>query len=130
MARPSSKSPPDLELEILKVLWRDGPLPVRDVQEALTPQRKLAYTSVMTMMTIMTEKGYLRREKKGRSFVYRPTVTEKATSRRMLRDLVERVFSGSPMAVVLNLLETADLGDEELEELRRMIGRKTGRRSK
>ncbi len=125
MPRPPSRYPTDLELEILKILWRDGPLTVREVQEALAGTRRLAYTSVMTVMTIMTEKEYLRRVKRGRSFVYRARITEKATTKRILRDLVDRVFSGSSVAAVLHLLETADLSEQELKELRQLIGRKT-----
>ena len=123
MVRPSSRHPTELELEILKILWRQGPLPVRQVREALAPRRDSAYTSVMTIMNIMVEKGYLARRKQGPSFVYRPRVSEKKTSGRMLKDLVNRVFDGSAVAVVVNLLETADVDEQELEELRGIFER-------
>ena len=126
MARPASRHPTDLELDILKVLWRDCPRPggarnVRHVVEALRPARKLAYTSVMTVMNIMVDKNYLRRRKEGPTFVYTPRVTEQATSRRMLRDLVDRAFAGSPLAVVQQLLDVRDLDPNELEQLRTLV---------
>lgn len=123
MARRASKHPTELELEILKVLWRRGPLPVRDVRDALAPVRKLAHTSVMTVMNIMVAKGYLARRKGPGSYVYRPRIGKKATTRRMLGDLVDRAFDGSPAAVMINLLESADLDGEEIEKLRELLDR-------
>jgi len=124
MARPASKHPTELELAILKILWRDGPLPVRDVRDALAADRELAYTSVMTVMNIMAEKGYLRRRKQAARYVYRPVVGEEATSRRMLGDLVDRVFDGSASAAMVNLLDAADLDADELREIRALLDRK------
>ncbi len=130
MARPSSRYPTELELEILKVLWRDGPAPVRDVRDALAGFRDLAYTSVMTIMNIMTRKGYLTRTKQGGRYVYSTKISEKSISRKMLGDLVDRVFDGSAVAVMLNLLETADVDEAELKQLREMIERKIREESK
>jgi len=124
MARPSSKYPTELELEILKVLWRDGPSSVRDVRDALADFRDLAYTSVMTIMTIMTRKGYLRRSRNGKSYTYRASVGEDRVTRGMLGDLVDRVFDGSAAAAMVNLLETGDIDDAELEKLRKLIDEK------
>ncbi len=121
MARPRSKHPTELELLILKVLWRLGPLPVRDVREALVPERDLAYTTVITMMNIMTNKGYLRRKKRGASFVYTPKITENRTAGKMLKDIVDRVFNGSAAAVMVNLLETSELNEAELVKLRKIL---------
>jgi predicted transcriptional regulator len=125
MARPASRHPTELELRILKVLWREGRATVRAVRDALAAGgRELAYTSVMTVMNIMARKRYLSRARDGGSFVYRTRVEEEDTSRRMLRDMVRRVFGGSPAALVMNLLETADVDERELEVLREMVNRK------
>ena len=124
MARPASKHPTKLELEILKILWRDGPANVRAVRDALAVSRDLAYTSVMTTMNIMTKKGFLRRSKDGPTWVYHPRVTQKATSRRMLGDLVDRLFDGSTALAMTNLLETSDINRDELEKLRAMLIKK------
>ena len=125
MARPPSRNPTELELEILKILWHNGPLPVRGVRDRLAGTRDLAYTSVMTIMNIMVGKKYLTRRKQGPSYVYRSRVTQKATTGRMLKDLVHRVFEGSAVAVMVNLLDTADVDEAELRELRQLIDRKT-----
>ena len=124
MARPTSRHPTELELEILKLLWRHGPLTPRQVRDALVDFRDLAYTSVTTIMNIMVGKGYLGREKTGPCFTYRTRVSEKATTRRMLRDLVKRVFDGSAAAVMVHLLEDADLDEAKVRELRALLNAK------
>jgi len=124
MARPSSRYPTELELEILKILWKNGPSPVREVRDALKDFRDLAYTSVMTILNIMVEKGYVQRAKVGNSYAYRACLDRESTERDMVRDLVERVFDGSAAAAMLHLIETADIDDAELERLRALIRRK------
>ena len=76
MPRPTSKHPTELELEILKILWRRGPSTVREVREQLQPFRVLAHNSVMTVMGIMTEKGYLRRSGDSSGYVYAARIRE------------------------------------------------------
>ncbi len=125
MARRSSKYPTELELEILKVLWRDGRCSVSHVRRALARDfRKLAHTSVMTMMGIMCDKGYLKRRRNGRSHIYEAAVTAEGTQSDMLGDLVDRAFSGSRVAAMVNLLETGDIDEAELAELRQLIAEK------
>jgi BlaI family penicillinase repressor len=124
MTRPASRYPTELELAILKVLWREGPLPVRPVRDALAPERDLAYTSVMTVMSIMVDKGYLKRSKRGGSYVYRPVITQASTARRMLDDVVNRVYDGSVGLAALHLLESKDLSEEELKALRKLLDEK------
>ena len=125
MARPGSRHPTELELAILKIVWRDGPRSVRQVRDALVKFRDLAYTSVMTILGIMTRKGYVRRNKSGGSFVYKTVLTEQAAGRGMLRDIVDRVFDGSAVAVMQHLIETGDLDADELAQVRQLINRKT-----
>ncbi len=125
MARSTSKHPTVLELEILKIFWRDGELIGREVRDRLAEVRDLAYTSVMTVMGIMEEKEYLKRKKSGKTFIYSSRVTEAATKKRMLRDVVDRVYEGSTMSVVVNLLESADIDPHELKQLRALIERKS-----
>lgn len=126
MARSASRHPTELELEILKILWRDGPSNVRHVRAALVGFRDLAYTSVMTMMTIMGKKGYLKRRKGEGGYVYRAAISAESTTRGMLRDLVDRAFDGSAAALMVNLLETKDIDADELRQLRELINRKAG----
>ncbi len=117
MPRPASKQPTELELEILKILWEDGPSTVRDVRGALGTFRKLAHTSVMTIMGIMVEKGQLQREKRGNGYVYRARVRKQSTLRRMMGDLVDRAYEGSAGAAAIHLIETGEVTDEELARL-------------
>ena len=124
MARPRSRHPTELELAILKILWRDGPCSVRQVREALVEFRDLAHTSVMTILGIMTRKGYARRNKQGSSYVYKAVVTEQQATQGMLRDLVDRVFDGSAVAVMQRLLDTSDLDADEMAQVRQLINRK------
>ena len=125
MARPASKHPTDLELEILKILWRAKPLTGRQVRDALAEFRDLAYTSVMTIMGIMEDKGYVRRKKQGGSYVYSARIKQATTTRRMLLDLVGRAYDGSVTSAVVNLLKSSDIQPEELEQLRELIRQKT-----
>jgi predicted transcriptional regulator len=126
MARPQSKHPTELELEILKILWSESPLTGREVRDRLAARsRDVAYTSVMTIMGIMEEKGYVRRKKQAGSFVYSARVTEKTTTRRMLQDLVQRAYDGSVMAAMVNLLEAGDMGADELRQLRQLLNQKS-----
>jgi BlaI family penicillinase repressor len=124
MPRPASTRPTDLELEILKVLWESSPATVRQVQAALAPRRPLAITSVTTVLNIMTRKRYLKRSKAGGVYVYRPLVTETATANGMIRDLVNRLFSGSAGSLMLNLLSEQDLDEKTLNEIRAVLNRK------
>ena len=126
MARPGSEHPTELELEILKVLWGEAAMPVRDVRARLHERagRELSHSSVITMLNIMVRKGYLRRKKQGKAFLFAPKVEKDSVMGGMIGDLVSRAFDGSASAMVLNMIETADLDADELAELRRLISRK------
>src|SRR4051812_12986753 len=128
MARSTSPHPTQAELEILNIIWTSGPSTVRQVQQALASTKPRAYTSVMTVMNIMTRKRYLgRRKATDGGYVYTARVSRDRTSRGMLRDLVQRVFRGSPMQAVLQLLDERDLDEDELRQLRDLINRKMSR---
>lgn len=125
MVRPSSEQPTELELQFLKILWQDSPRPVRHIRDALAAAgRDIAHTSVITTLNTMVDKGYLNRTREGKAFLFSPAVTQQDISQRMLGDIVERVFDGSPSAVVLSLFECSDIDGEELKELRRIFNRK------
>ena len=115
----------DLQLEIMKVLWRLGSATVADVHGQL-PARRLAYTTVATMLRKMADRGLVAHEEpsgeeQGRRFVYRPRVTEREVTRGMTDDLVERLFEGSLASTVSHLLEERDASAEELAQLERLI---------
>ena len=121
MARQVSRFPTELELEILKILWREGPSSVRLVRQDLVLFRDLAHTSVMTMMGIMTEKGYLKRTRQGKSYIYEPDVTREKITGAMLADMVDRVFQGSLTSVMIRLLEMDRIDQNALAKLRQLI---------
>jgi len=122
MARPKSKYPTELELEILKVLWKEGELSVRQVREILAETgRDLAHTTLITMLNLMTEKKYVSRKPKANSYLFRPKVTQKKVSQGMASDLVTRVFGGSPSALMLSLLDHETLSPDERDQLLGLI---------
>ncbi len=126
MARSESEHPTELELAILKVLWDESPLPVREVRARLAAQagRPLAHSSVVTMLNIMHRKGFVRRRKAGNAFLFSPKEQRERVTGRMTADLLSKVFDGSPSALVLNLLESTDVDAQELAQLRALIARK------
>jgi BlaI family transcriptional regulator, penicillinase repressor len=126
MPRPKSESPTELELQILKVLWQHAPQTVREVRQGLAALgRELAHTSVITTLNTMVRKKYLRRAMQGNACLFAPRLTRDAVSRRMLGDIVNRVFDGSAKAVMLSLFDCAEIDSNELKELRRLIADKT-----
>ena len=129
MARPASKHPTELELEILKIIWRIGPATGRQVRDALEGFRDLALTSVLTILNVMTRKRYLKRRQGEGGYVYSARVTEQSTIGRILGDLVDRVFNGSTSALMLNLLKTKSMDPDELKHLRELIDRETREQS-
>ena len=119
MARPPSTRPTDAELTVLRVLWRRGPSTVRQVHEELG--ESVGYTTTLKLMQIMADKGLLARDESDRSHVYRPTLGEEATQRRLLRDLLDRAFGGSPRKLFVQALAAAKASPEEMAEIRRLI---------
>ena len=110
------------ELEIMKVIWARQTATVRDVYEALRERRKVAYTTVMTMMKILEQKGYLNRKQVERAYVYRPAQPKSRVIRAMVKDFVNRVFNGSAEPLLVHLIEDRHLTADEIEEFRRLIG--------
>lgn len=115
----------DLEMQIMNVLWERGPCTVREVLEALTTKPAPAYTTVLTMLRVMQEKGFVGRDEAGRAHVYYPAVQERRVKRTLLRDLVRTVFRGSPEALLMRLFEDEKLSDEELARVQALIERKS-----
>eukprot|EP00456_Euglypha_rotunda_P039524 TRINITY_DN30462_c0_g1_i1.p1 TRINITY_DN30462_c0_g1~~TRINITY_DN30462_c0_g1_i1.p1 ORF type:complete len:131 (+),score=23.07 TRINITY_DN30462_c0_g1_i1:321-713(+) len=124
MARPPSESLTPLELEIMKILWQKGPSTVQTVQEALEPERQLAYTSVQTMLNVLERKGKAKRTKLDRAHLYSAKVTRESTVGRTLDDVIERLFGGSAESLVMSLLETRKLSKEKLAELEELVRHK------
>ncbi len=109
------------ELEIMKVVWQKGEATVRDVYEVLRERRKVAYTTVMTMMKVLEGKGHLKRREEDRAYVYRPTRPESAVVRSMVREFVDRLFDGAAQPLLVHLVKDRRLSRKEVEELARQI---------
>jgi predicted transcriptional regulator len=108
------------ELEIMKVVWRLGPCTVRQVYEDRLARRRVAYTTVMTMMNILEQKGYLKKRHVDRAFVYAPAQPEKQVIRSMVREFVDRVFNGAAGPLLAHLVEDQRLTADDLREIRRV----------
>ena len=122
------RSPTNAELEILRVLWQHGPSTVRDVHESLDHARPVGYTTVLKLLQIMIDKGLVRRDASARSHVYAAVASQGATQRRMVADLVQRVFGGSTLGLVLHALESTPATGPELDQIRKLLDEKKGGR--
>jgi BlaI family transcriptional regulator, penicillinase repressor len=120
--------PTEGELELLRVLWAKGSATVRELHEAVSQQRPLAYTTVLKLLQIMTEKGLVQRKELGRAHVYRATASQEDTQSQLLRDLSERLFSGSAAQLAMHALTMEPATSEELKEIRKLIERKQEKR--
>ena len=109
------------ELAIMKVVWRLESATVRDVYEALLARRQIAYTTVMTMLRILEEKGYLKKTVADRAHVYRPTKPRHQVLGAMLRDFVDRVFDGASDALLVHLAKDNKLTARQRQIVKAML---------
>jgi BlaI family penicillinase repressor len=122
--RPKSPTLTEQELEIMKIVWAREVATVRDVYEALLERRKIAYTTVMTMMKILEQKKYLLKTQEDRAYIYRPAKPKNQVIKGMVREFVNRVFNGSAEPLLVHLIEDRRLSEKDLEEIAQMIRRK------
>lgn len=114
----------DQELEIMKIVWERERATVRDVYEEMLSERRIAYTTVMTMMSILEKKGHLKRSSSGRAYVYRPARPRNQVVGSIVQEFVRKVFDGSARPLLVHLAENTEISDEELEEVRRLLAEK------
>jgi BlaI family transcriptional regulator, penicillinase repressor len=115
------------ELQIMNVVWDRGRVTVRDVYEELRRRRQVAYTTVMTMMNILDQKGFLKRiPGEDRAFVYEPARSRQTVMRATVKEFIDRVFGGSANPLMLHLIEDKHITEKDLDELRRAIRKKGG----
>ena len=124
---PTRRKPTDAELAILRVLWTRGPSTVRDVAEAM--DREGAYTTILKLMQIMTDKGLVKRDDSTRSHVYKAASSEDQTQRQLVTDLLDKVFEGSAAKLVMRALADGKVSAEELAEIRKLLDTRRGRSS-
>ncbi len=104
----------------MKIVWERESVTVRDVYEAILERRKVAYTTVMTMMKILETKKYLKKTQTERAHVYRPAQPQRLVIGAMVREFVNRVFNGSAEPLLAHLVEEHDLSREDLDEIARL----------
>ena len=120
------RKPTDSEVAILRVLWARGPSTVREVAEAMG--RAGAYTTVLKLLQIMTDKGLVRRDESARTHVYKASASEEQTKRQLVADLLDKVFEGSAAKLVLQALSTGKASPEEIDEIRKLLDTHRGGR--
>ena len=119
--RPKSPTLTPLELAVMQVVWRTKSATVRDAYEALRAKRPLAYTSVMTVMKILTDKGYLTRSLSDRAHVYTPARPRQQVIGALVRDFVDRVFDGAPDALLLHLAKGNTLTPKQRRVIEQLL---------
>ncbi len=119
--RPRHSTLTPQELEIMKLVWERDSVTVRDVYEALLERRKIAYTTVMTMMKILELKGYLKKRRQERAFVYWPADKKEKVIGKMIREFMDRVFNGSAEPLLVHLVKGKHIREKDLEKVRRML---------
>jgi predicted transcriptional regulator len=119
--KPKKTVPTDQELEILKVVWERGQATVREVYRDLAAQRKIAYTTVLTMMGILEQKGHLKKTAGERAYIYSPTKPQQQVVRSMVNEFVHRVFNGSARPLLVHLVEDPGTQADELAEIEKLL---------
>lgn len=105
----------------MKLVWQRGNATVRNVYEALLEHRKIAYTTVMTMMKILETKCYLKKRRQGRAFIYSPTHPKSQVIGGMVREFIGRVFNGSAEPLLVHLVKSRRLRERDLQKIMRMV---------
>ena len=121
MARKKSPNLTDAELRLMDILWERGSATVADVIEGLPKQPPAAYSTVLTIMRILENKGYVRHTKEGRAFIYHPLVGREQARENAVSHLLGKFFENSPELLMLNLIEAKKIDAAELKRLRKLI---------
>lgn len=121
MARPVSSVPTDVEFQILNILWDLGPSPVRDIHRQLDAIKGTNYSTTVKMLGVMLQKGLLRRDEDAQPHVYRTALTRHRAGKQMLNDVVQKVYDGSSLSLVLQALSSSKATKAELAEIRKLL---------
>lgn len=126
MPRPSSSQPTEVELQILRILWEQGPSTARQVHERLAETRDTNYSTTVKMLSVMLDKGLVRRDETVRPQVFRATATRQRTQQQMLGDLIHKAYDGSAGSLVLQALSSQKASPQELAEIRQLLNELEG----
>lgn len=118
--------PTEAELEILQILWQEGPSTVRAVHEKLAEKKDTGYTTTLKNMQNMAQKGMLSRNEEGRSHIYRTQIQQKETQKMLLDRFLDNTFGGSAMNLVMQALGNRKTSREELKQIKALINKLEG----
>ena len=121
MPRPASSQPTEVELQILRILWELGPSPVRAIHERLEIDKGTNYSTTVKMLGVMLHKGLVKRDEDAQPHIYRPALTREKAGKRMVRDLIDKVYEGSALSLVLQALSASKASPAELAEVRKLL---------
>src|SRR5215213_247934 len=123
MPMPERHDLTELQLAILRLLWERGEATVAELWEALYDERRLAQTTIATLVARLQRRGIVARRSRDRQFVYRATITESDVQHSMVSELTERLFDGDPAALVSHLISAADMSPGDLARVKQLIER-------
>lgn len=126
MPRPASSQPTDVELQILRILWELGPSPVRAIHQRLEAEKGTNYSTTVKMLAVMLQKGLVKRDELAQPHVYRAVLSREKAGKRMLTDLIDKVYEGSAMSLVLQALSSRKATQAERDEIRRLLDEMEG----
>jgi predicted transcriptional regulator len=127
MPRASATRPTEVELQILGILWELGPSPVRDIHRRLEAEKGTNYSTTVKMLSVMLEKGLVKRDERAQPHVYRAALSRKSAGQKLLGELIDRVYEGSTMSLVLQALSSTRATKEELVSVRQLLDQMEGR---
>ena len=127
MSRNKLPKPTEGELELLQILWEQGPSTVRTIHDALSEDRTVGYTTTLKVLQKMLAKGLVSRDESSGKHIYLPALKEKQTQRQLAGDLVKRGFGGSSARLVVAALSAKRASSEELAEIRRLLDEMEGK---
>ena len=127
MARPASTRPTEVELQILRILWDLGPSPVREIHKRLEADKGTNYSTTVKMLAVMLDKGLVKRDEQAQPHVYTAGISRRNAGQRMLGELIEKVYEGSALSLVLQALSSSRATKEERDEVRRLLDEMDGK---
>lgn len=130
MSKDKIVQPTESELEILQILWGEGPSSVRAVNDRLNEHREVGYTTTLKIMQLMLKKGLVSRDTSSRTHIYRAAVAEEQTRAQLLNRFVDTAFRGSAMDLVMQALGNKDTSEDELAEIKAFIQEMESKRKK
>ena len=126
MPRPTPTRPTDVELQILGILWQLGPSPVRVIHQRLEFEKGTNYSTTVKMLAVMLEKGLITRDEEAQPHIYRASLSRKSAGQKLLGELIEKVYAGSTMSLVLQALSSTQATKAELDSVRKLLDEMEG----